>query len=217
MSRVLITAGCTTVSIDQVRVISNIFKGRTGTSIAEEFSHHHEVTLVTSNPVLAPADRNLKVISYRTFDDLAKVMESEITSHNYETIIHSAAVSDYRVAGVFFKDSAGSLVEIDANNKVSSSYSELFMRFTPTEKLIDKIRSAWGFRGRLVKFKLEVGISDERLLEIASQSMRVSSADLIVANCLEWSAHYAYIIEAKGALEKVSRRELPEALLRRLR
>jgi phosphopantothenate-cysteine ligase/phosphopantothenoylcysteine decarboxylase/phosphopantothenate--cysteine ligase len=216
MSKVLITAGCTTVPIDQVRVISNIFKGRTGTSIAEYFSRHHEVTLVTSNPALTAGDRKFKVIAYRTFDDLAAVMEDEIVTRKYDTIIHSAAVSDYRVAGIFSKNPDGSLVPVDANNKVSSSHDELFMRFTPTEKLIDKIRPAWGFRGQLVKFKLEVGISDEKLLEIAGKSMLASRADMIVANCLEWSAHYAYILEAKGSLEKVSRRELPEALMRRL-
>lgn len=216
MSKVLITAGCTTVPIDQVRAVTNIFKGRTGASIAEGFAREgHDVTLITSNRSFAAAESNLRMVSYKTFDDLNRVMEMEIVAHKYDTIIHSAAVSDYRVAGVFTKNNDGMLAEVNSDNKVSSSHSELFMRLTPTVKLIDKIRTDWGFAGTLVKFKLEVGISDVRLHEIAYQSMLASRANMIVANCLEWSAHYAYIIEANGDSKKVSRRELPSALLRR--
>ena len=33
----------------------------------------------------------------------------------------------------------------------------------PTEKIVDKIKGDWGFKGQLVKFKLQVGISDDEL------------------------------------------------------
>ena len=52
-------------------------------------------------------------------------------------------------------------------------------------KLVDQFRTTWGYKGVLVKFKLEVGITEERLLEIAAASRTASGAELIVANTLE--------------------------------
>ena len=66
-------------------------------------------------------------------------------------------------------------------------------------KLVDRIRGDWGFRGVLVKFKLEVGMSDEELLEVAERSRRQSDADLMVANTLEGAAHWAYLGPARQA------------------
>ena len=63
MKRVLITAGATTVPIDKVRAITNIFKGRTGTEIAEFFSKKGcQVILLTSNPELVK-DKSIQAIS----------------------------------------------------------------------------------------------------------------------------------------------------------
>ena len=67
-------------------------------------------------------------------------------------------------------------------------------------KLIDMVRSPWGFRGTLVKFKLEVGISDERLLEIAEKSRIHSQADFMVANTLEGASAWAYLGPLAGRL-----------------
>jgi phosphopantothenate-cysteine ligase/phosphopantothenoylcysteine decarboxylase/phosphopantothenate--cysteine ligase len=152
------------------------------------------------------------VLAYRTFDDLDRLMKREITGGLYTTIIHSAAISDYRVAGVFAKDDGGQLIDIDAAGKVASTHNELFLRLTPTPKLIDKIRRDWFFTGTLVKFKLEVGLTDLELIEVATKSMFASGADLIVANCLEWSADYALLIKPDGSYAKVTRKRLPDKL-----
>ena len=47
---------------------------------------------------------------------------------------------------------------------------ELWLRLVRAPKLVDKIRRDWNFRGTLVKFKLEVGISAEQLQEIAEKA-----------------------------------------------
>jgi phosphopantothenate-cysteine ligase/phosphopantothenoylcysteine decarboxylase/phosphopantothenate--cysteine ligase len=220
MKRILVTAGNTLVPIDQVRAITNIFKGRTGSSIALAFAlESWDVTLVTSNPQLLPKcpPPTLKVRPYRTYHDLAAVMEEEITNHKYDAIIHSAAVSDYHVAEVLHRTMDGGLGQLSNSHKVSSSHDELMVRLVPTEKLVDKVRLQWGFRGKLVKFKLEVGVTDIELQAIARKSMQASHADMIVANCLEWSSSHAFILESTGLFaQKVSRQALPDELLRRL-
>jgi phosphopantothenate-cysteine ligase/phosphopantothenoylcysteine decarboxylase/phosphopantothenate--cysteine ligase len=49
--KILVTAGNTQAPIDQVRCITNIFTGRTGTRIALEARERgHDVCLLTSHP-----------------------------------------------------------------------------------------------------------------------------------------------------------------------
>ena len=216
--RILVTAGSTQVPIDQVRSVSNIFKGRTGTDIATHFDFaDHEVTLLTSNPEIVPAGLHpyLTVIKFRTYDELSSLMEREIVGGNYDIVIHSVAVSDYKVEGVFYRDESGELFGVDNSKKMSSSHSELFLKLVPTEKIIDKIREPWGFKGILVKFKLQVGINDAELLEIAKKSRLVSGADILVANCLEWAKESAYIVSNNG-FRYSSRAELPSNLQKEL-
>ena len=75
--------------------------------------------------------------------------------------------------------------------KVKSNEPELWLRLVQTPKLIDQIREPWGFRGVLVKFKLEVGLNEDQLLEIAEASRRQSNADLMVANTQEGMGEWA--------------------------
>lgn len=212
--RVLVTAGSTKVPIDKVRVISNIFKGRTGTKIANKFSDSGcLVTLITSSPGLAREDGSIRIIPYSTYQELSNLMESEVKSGNYDVIIHSAAVSDYEVEGMFIEAGDSGLIELDKSKKVSSQHKNIFMKLKQTEKIIDKVRNSWGFEGILVKFKLEVGISDKELIEIAKKSMKASRADIIVANCLEWANKWAFMISDIREF-KINRFDLPAALYR---
>jgi phosphopantothenate---cysteine ligase (CTP) len=206
--KVLVTAGSTNVMIDQVRCISNIFKGRTGNTIAQYlFIDNKEVTLLTSdNHYQCPG---MKIINFKTYDELYSLMEKEITTGNYDVVIHSAAVSDYKVEGTYTSRAGvyhADMQKVDSSTKISSDNKELYLKLVPTEKIIDKIRDPWGFKGKLVKFKLQVGISDEELLDIATKSCATSKADFIVANCLEWSNQRAYIIRASnGEIASVNR------------
>jgi phosphopantothenoylcysteine synthetase/decarboxylase len=234
---VLVTAGNTFVPIDQVRGITNIFTGRTGASIAlHAHKLGHRVTLLTSHPeatgpmtVSLEADR-WTVRPYRTFADLEQLLLEEVSRPGLEAIIHCAAVSDYQAAGVYAPaagthfETADSRWSSDddtpprltdrAAAKIKSDEPELWLRLTRTPKLVDRFRSDWGFGGMLVKFKLEVGISDERLLEVAEQSRRQSHADLMVANTLEGAGAWAYLGPVGGRYERLSRDKLPERLMR---
>lgn len=219
--KILVTAGSTYVPIDKVRGITNIFKGRTGTEIALHLAKQgYEVTLLTSNPHLV--DRLLLpflprllvrflvfirlvkvpiIVKYWTYDELMKMMNFLIMNRDFDAIVHSSAVSDYYVDNVYVEeeiapDACGQtrLVPIDKDSKISSDHPRLYLGELPTEKIIDKIRRDWGFKKLLVKFKLQVDMSEEELLNVAHNSMKHSQADVIVANCLEWSKDRAIII-----------------------
>jgi phosphopantothenoylcysteine synthetase/decarboxylase len=233
--KLLVTAGNTKTPIDRVRCITNIFTGRTGASIAlAAHGRGHTVTLLTSHPEAvtdpaALADR-WTLSRYHTFDDLQQQMSALVRDGGFDAVVHCAAVSDYVSAGVFApapgtrftagadggswraEDGAPALLD-RAAAKVKSDEPELWIRLTRAPKLVDLVRGAWGFRGLLVKFKLEVGVDDERLLDIAERSRAHSAADLMVANTLEGAAAYAFLGPVNGSYERVSRRGLAPRLL----
>jgi phosphopantothenoylcysteine synthetase/decarboxylase len=236
----LVTAGNTLTMIDRVRCITNVFTGRTGAGIAlAAFARGHAVTLLTSHPEAVeqlaggskPHDDRWRVQEYRTFEDLCDRMGGWITAGGLDAVVHCAAVSDYLSAGVyapaegteFVRDprgpggrwqADGTPALIDrAAGKVKSDERELWVRLVRAPKLIDLVRPEWGFRGILVKFKLEVGLSDTELLDVAERSRRHSDADVMVANTLEGAAEYAFIGAAPGDYERVERRVLAERLL----
>jgi phosphopantothenoylcysteine synthetase/decarboxylase len=227
--RIFVTAGNTLVLIDRVRAITNIFTGRTGAGIAlEAHRRGHHVTLATSHPEVAPPPaqgrERWQCVPYRTFDDLQALMGHHIGNGQSDAIVHCAAVSDYTAAGVYAPspgctfDAAtgkwqGEPVMLDrAAGKVKSDEPELWLRLVRTPKLIDKIRTTWKFAGILVKFKLEVGLSDADLLQRAESARQHSAADWMVANTLEDADAWAFLGNAAG-YKKVTRAELPGALL----
>jgi phosphopantothenoylcysteine synthetase/decarboxylase len=231
--RILVTAGNTQARIDQVRCITNIFTGKTGTALAlAAAARGHEVTLLTSRPEVvrelgqAPStESGWRIQAYETYEELRRLLEQEVTTGKYAAIIHSAAVSDYLAAGTYVPapgvcfDAAASLWRapetphmIDvAQGKVSSTHAEVWLRLTPAPKLIDLFRIDWGFTGLLIKFKLEVNKTEAELREIAEQSRLQSQADWVVANTLQGRHDWALV--GAERYEKISRLALAERVL----
>lgn len=234
---ILVTAGNTQAPVDRVRCLTNVFSGRTGAAIAHAArSRGHTVALATSHPdslyefgidPRQPPER-FQLLPYRTFDDLANILQTQLRSSPFHAVCHSAAVSDYLPAGAFsprpgafFNARTGDwegrgappgLIEQKAG-KIKSQEPELWLRMVRAPKLIDRFRTPWGFEGILVKFKLEVGMSDDDLLQVAEDSRNQSAADLMVANTLEGAKHWAFLGPIGDGYERVPRAELPERLI----
>lgn len=225
---VLVTAGNTLVPIDRVRAITNVFTGRTGGEIALHAQERgHRVTLLTSHPEIAkelrptlPTERWF-VQRYQTFDDLQAALPAAIADGGLDAIIHSAAVSDYRTAGVYAlspttrtnpdRPTFDRVVEVAG--KIKSDEPELWLRLVRTPKLVDQIRSSWNFHGILVKFKLEVGLEEPDLVDLAERSRQQSQADLMVANTLEGKSDWAYLGPLLGSYQRIERAELAHRLI----
>ncbi len=217
--RIFVTAGNTQVPIDRVRCITNIFTGRTGAAIAlEAYRRCHRVALATSHPevidAVDPDPARWQCIPYRTFDHLHYLMTQQIGFGKPDAIVHCAAVADYLPAGIFatsHSDTGLTMVDRSAP-KVKSDEPELWLRLVRAPKLVDKIRTEWGYRGLLVKFKLEVGLNEDDLLASAEKSRQQSSADWMVANTLEGAKEWALLGNERG-YNKVTRAALAGALL----
>jgi phosphopantothenoylcysteine synthetase/decarboxylase len=216
---ILVTAGNTRAMIDRVRCITNVFTGRTGAGIAlAAVDRGHRVTLLTSQPNTVSQVPAITVKPYQTFAELEGLMAEAVRSGGFDAVIHSAAVGDYHVAGVFASTpfdgtTLPPLTDVSAG-KVKSSHPELWVRLTPAPKLVDKVRGEWGFRGVLVKFKLEVGVSEDELREIAERSRVQSHADLMSANTLDDAGEWALL--GAGGYTKVPRAELATVIIRRV-
>lgn len=233
----LITAGNTQSPIDRVRCVTNIFSGRTGAAVARTaWGRGHTVTLVTSRPDALleygmnyrdPGER-FTVVPFHTYDELATVLNAQLRATPFDAACHSAAVSDYLTAGTFapapgtFFNARTGRWEAQAGEpslnehktgKIKSSEPELWVRLARAPRLIDRFRKPWGFAGILVKFKLEVGIGENELLELAEASRQHSAADLMVANTLDGAAHWAYLGPQNDRYERVPRRELPDRIV----
>lgn len=156
------------------------------------------------------------------------ILQNQLKTGAFDAVCHTAAVSDFLCAGVYtpspgtsfsarhglWESQAGEprLIEQKAG-KISSQHPELWLRLVRAPKLIDRFRQPWGFAGILVKFKLEVGISEAELVQVAEASRKASNADLMVANTLDGASHWAYLGPLHARYERLHRRDLPDRLI----
>jgi phosphopantothenoylcysteine synthetase/decarboxylase len=227
--RFLVTAGNTREKIDSVRQWSNIFTGNTGLSIAKALAEIGEVDLLTSNrqhtTELSESQttaHRITATGFTTHANLREILAERMRSTSYDAVFMTAAVSDYRPVRVFAVTSTESLGEGKEHwvvqdvqaGKVKSKHKLIAIVGEQTEKLVDLFRTEWGYKGLLVKFKLEVGISSEELIQTAQASRKSSGAEYMVANTLdmvEGPQAGAYLLSDHGS-EWVPRGSLPQRL-----
>lgn len=182
IKRVLITAGPTWVSIDRVRVISNIATGETGILLAERLQHlGAKVTLLLGPAEYSCKNKTIKLIRFVFFDDLKHKLLKELNTKKYDIVIHSAAVSDYRPAKIF-------------RRKIRSGISRLKIELVPTVKIIGLIKKI-DPSVFLVGFKYEPYANREKLIKEAKDLIKSSSLDLAVANTIDKERYSSYILE----------------------
>jgi phosphopantothenate-cysteine ligase/phosphopantothenoylcysteine decarboxylase/phosphopantothenate--cysteine ligase len=219
--RCLVTAGSTREMIDAVRCWSNIFTGNTGLAIAQSLAQIGPVDLLSSNPNHLTIDLpNLNVVGFNTHARLRELLEKKMNGEKYDAVFMTAAVSDYKPAGVYAIVSQKTLgdgqeqwiVRSVQAEKVKSTHSSIAVAGKPTEKLIDLFRNRWNHRGLLVKFKLEVGLSHQELIEVGQASRKQSGAEYLVANTLDMVSGPdagAYLLSDQGS-QWIPRDQLPQ-------
>jgi len=189
MTRVLITCGATWTPIDDVRVISNISSGEMGHLIAGAFeSKNAKVTIIEGPVTHTYSGKKSKVIKYRYFDELARILKEE-SKKKYDIIIHAAAVSDFKVRA-------------SSKSKISSG-KDLSLTLTPTRKLINDIKRV-SPQSFLVGFKLESKLNPKTILKTVKGLFTGAKCDLVVANSISGS-YKGFIVNPDGdVLAKVT-------------
>ncbi len=180
--RILITAGPTWVSIDSARIISNIASGKTGFILADRLKKlGARVTLLLGPGYFWGSQRGIKVIRFKYFAELDKLLRSELKKGTYSAVIHAAAVSDYKPVNII-------------RYKASSNRLNWKIKLVPTKKLIDSFKK---YKPGLftVGFKFEPAANDKKLLKKGRELLEKADLNLVVANsCLD-TAYRAFILE----------------------
>ncbi len=183
--RVLITAGPTWVSIDKVRVISNTASGETGILLAEKLKDSGaKVTLLLGPVESCCLDKKIKLIRFKFFEELEKLMRLELKRKKYDIIIHSAAVSDYKPLRYF-------------NSKISSGLESWQLKLKATPKIIDSLKKL-SPSSLVVGFKFEPKVNKQLLKKKAKKLLHRANLDIVVANSITDNHYLAYVIDKEN-------------------
>jgi phosphopantothenoylcysteine decarboxylase/phosphopantothenate--cysteine ligase len=187
--KVLITCGPTWVPIDDVRIISNVSSGEMGHLIAQAFRKKSvDITIIEGPVTHTLVDKKIKIIKYRFFDELSRILNQELLK-KYDIIVHAAAVSDFKVVR-------------PSKSKISSDRA-LILNLAPTPKLIEKIKRL-STGSYLVGFKLESNLNPKNIVNAVKSLFTEANCDLVVANTLK-GGYQGFIVNEHGnILAKVS-------------
>lgn len=163
--KVVVTAGPTQEDFDPVRYITNHSSGKMGYAIARAARNlGAEVTLI-SGPVSLRQPVGVKVISVRTAREMFEALDS--MKDDYDILIKSAAVSDYRVKEV-------------ATQKMKKSGSEMTVEFVMNQDIL----AYMGEHKKPYQVICGFAMETQQLEENARRKLINKKADMIVANQL---------------------------------
>ncbi len=179
--RILITAGGTREPIDSVRYIGNMSSGRTACALADELTAAgHRVTWLGARDAVQPTMVN-RLELYTSFSDLQTRLKDLLGAGEYDVVVHAAAVSDFRVAGV--ETGEGNTLSTD-DGKLSSN-SDLVLHLKRNPKLLNHLKDWSGNPAlQVIGFKLtDTKDLPQRLAAIRKQ-LDNSEVDAVVHNDL---------------------------------
>lgn len=216
---ILITAGGTSEKIDNVRKIKNTATGRLGSLIAEEFARVgdkiNKIYYVCAKDAVFPKldTSMLEIVYIESVEELKNALTEILTAQKIDAVIHTMAVSDYRLKGTNTledlslaaakklisqnKDISSDVEKIKAaiesalmdsisvqkSNKISSNIENLVLFMERTPKIISLIKSLQPST-ILVGFKLLDGVDEQTLLRVGHELLKKNNCDFVLANDL---------------------------------
>lgn len=179
--RCLISAGPTSEPIDAVRRLTNFSTGSLGTLLANALSMAgHEVVLMRSRAAVAPPPVfAVEVQPFSTAEELRGLFERRATTEPV-WVLHAAAVGDFRCDGIHAREADGTFRAL-VEPKVSTGHGELWMRLSPTPKVLSLMRD-WFPNGRLVGWKYEANGARADALARGREQLASNRTDACVVN-----------------------------------
>ncbi|MCL4412337.1 MAG: bifunctional phosphopantothenoylcysteine decarboxylase/phosphopantothenate--cysteine ligase CoaBC [Candidatus Thermoplasmatota archaeon] len=163
--KICIIGGSSYENIDDVRIITNNSTGETAVDIAMmAYYLGADVKLFLGN-VRVEIPRFLK---FENFTNLASLVSKIDEIRKSEIVIVPAALSDFTV--------------VKKKGKISTEKS-FSATLKPTPKFLKLLRAK--YKGKMVGFKAEYGVSRDELISRARKRMAEYSLDMVVANDLK--------------------------------
>ncbi|WOO35283.1 phosphopantothenoylcysteine decarboxylase [Anaerocolumna sp. AGMB13020] len=228
--KILITAGGTTEPIDSVRSITNTSTGKLGSLIAEKFDAMPEVTgiyFICGRKALIPQGTRAEITYVDTVASLESAIKSILKKKDIDIIVHSMAVSDYRINKVTsaaalanslnagLKASLSGLPDIteeymvslmetsdtilNTDGKIRSDINNLILTMEQTPKIISLFKDL-APNAILTGFKLLDHVSHKELIDTAYGLLEKNKCSFVLANDLKditEMGHVGYLIDRK--------------------
>lgn len=198
--RILVTGGPTPVPIDNVRRITNKFRGKLGIQILEElYLRGAEVLLIHGDGAYRPPE-HLPFIIAKTYYEYLGYVEGELDRGKYDAGIFSAGVSDY-------------FVENTQEGKIPSGQN-LTLNLKPTLKVIDRVRKKHP-ELLMVSFKYQENMELSKLIDIARDRILNSGHSAVVANRGEdiyTNHHQAYLVDKENVKGMVGKSDIASCI-----
>lgn len=216
--KILVTGGGSEEPIDNVRAVCNFSTGRTSAFLSDLFCEKgNEVTEIVSEKGVKPVKANF--ITYKTFSQLADILQKECESKKYDAVVHAAAVSDYSPYCIVVD---GKEYPVGSFSKVPAG-TELSIKMKKNPKLVDSIKKWSRTKTSVIAFKLTSNADeDERKTAVnkifSSNEDKSFVPDFVVSNDLSEITNekhpcviYSNIMEAVARVDTLS--ELGNKLL----
>ncbi len=215
---ILITAGGTSEPIDRVRSITNTGTGALGSLIAKEFSLKEDTDRIFyvhgRNAVLPECDK-VTLVPIASTDDLLNAVTKLCTENRIDVVIHSMAVSDFRVRSVLKASTVLAICQpssglenvfhfvdrenlVKKENKISSGTEDPVIFLEKTPKVLPVFRELLP-DALIVGFKLLDGVSHEDLIDTAYRLLQKNGCDYVLANdyrTVEAGKHQGFLIDS---------------------
>jgi len=214
MLKILVTAGGTSEKVDDVRRITNSGTGRLGAKIADAFlagGRECAVTYICSENAVRPEhDADVRVCD--DVDSVKEAVEKACAENKYDVMIHSMAISDYRVKAV--RDSLSSAQDI-RESKISSDKEELIVVLEKAPKIIALLRGL-APDAVIVGFKLLSDANEEELVRAGHALLLKNDCDFVFANDMKTvriNRHEGILIARDGTYERAEGKDGIAALI----
>lgn len=214
---ILITAGGTSEPIDRVRSITNTGTGKLGSLIAEEFAGYDDVKniyYVHGKNAVMPECEKVTAVPVGSTDDLLNTVKKLCTENRIDAVIHSMAVSDFRVRSVLALSTAMAIIQpsggtenvfyfadresiVKKTNKISSDVKDPVIFLEKTPKVLPVFRELLP-DAVIVGFKLLDGVSHEELMDTAYRLLKNNCCDYVLANdyrTVEKGEHQGFLLD----------------------
>jgi phosphopantothenoylcysteine decarboxylase/phosphopantothenate--cysteine ligase len=155
--RVLVTAGSTPTYIDDVRFISNKFRGHLGIQIANELCLRGVEAELVLGPGSIPPPAYITTTVIKDYEDYKSCVLAKLRADAFDYGVFAAAVADYKPKARV----AGKIPSTGLSN----------IALEPTAKVIDLVQKAFPTL-KILTFKFQLDIAHEDLIKIAAQRVR---------------------------------------------
>jgi phosphopantothenate-cysteine ligase len=204
----LVTAGGTSERIDAVRSITNNATGRLGALIAEGLASlpgTERIFYLHGEGAAIPSKRKAHLVPISDTASLEEAVRSTLANNAVAGIVHTMAVSDYRVRAAttvtalakdictslsglngsirpeLITDTINAHTGLDRGNKIGSYEKDLALLLEPTPKIISLLR-ALAPKACIVGFKLLDHISFDTLIDTAYALLQKNGCTYVLAN-----------------------------------